>query len=224
MGVNRIGFGIIDDEVCKEAGKQEIIRRFFRAQMDYASGLCSDECIMRAKAIMDKAGLVPEDRKVVPACKLALDSAISRSLKGNKGTVCAAAIEINDSTIVTAHNSEIMHAGSALILNALKKLSDIDQEINLISPEVIESITRMKRDILTGRGVSLNIDEILICLAMSATNNEYAEKAMNKLPELKGAEVHFSHIPSAGDLIGLRKLGMNVTAEPKFPTKNIYNP
>ena len=224
MGVNRIGFGIIDDEACREAGKQEIIRRFFRAQMDYASGLCSEECIKRAKAIMDKAGIVPEDRKVVPACKKALDDAISRSLKGNKGTVCAGAIALDDEAIVTAHNSEIMHAGSALILNALKKLANIDSNVDLISPEVIESITRMKRDILTGRGVSLNIDEILICLAMSATSSKEAEKAMNELPNLKGAEVHFSHIPSAGDLIGLRKLGMNVTAEPKFPTKNIYNP
>ena len=208
----------------REAGRQEIIRRFYRARMDYASGLASEEVVSRAKAIMDKAGLDPDDRKVIPACRAALDDAIARSLKGNKGTVCTAAIEIGDGRIVTSHNSEIMHAGSALILNALKQLADIDKSRDLISPEVIESITRMKRDILSGRGVSLNIDEILICLAMSATSNKDAEKAMTELPNLKGAEVHFSHMPSAGDLIGLRKLGMNVTSEPRFPTKNIYNP
>ena len=82
----------------------------------------------------------------------------------------------------------------------------------------------MKRDVLRGRGVSLNIDEILICLAMSSTSNANAEKAMKELPRLVGAEVHFTHIPSAGDTIGLRKLGINVTSEPKFPTKNVYNP
>lgn len=224
MGVNRVGFGIIDDEVCREAGKQEIIRRFFRAQTEYAQGICDISVVEKAKAIMDKVAVTADDRKVVPVANEALKKAMANNLVGNKGTICTAAIELPDGKCVTSHNSPLMHAGSALILNALKALAGIDQEYDIIAPQVINSITTMKRDILSGRGVSLNVDEILICLAMSAAINEKAEEAMHQLPLLKGSEVHFTHIPSAGDLIGLRKLGMNVTSNPVFPSKNIYNP
>ena len=117
-----------------------------------------------------------------------------------------------------------MHAGSAVVLNALKALAGIPKKAMLIDPSVIDAITRMKRDVLRGRGVSLNIDEILSCLAMSSTMNTFAERAMKELPNLRDADVHFTHIPSAGDTIGLRKLGINVTSEPRFPSKNVYNP
>lgn len=224
MGVNRIGFGIVDDEVCREAGKQEIIRRYLSTRVQYAQGMASEETLERSRAILDKAGLVPEDRAVVPAANRALEDCIARHKEGNKGTICAAALETAGGIMVTGHNSPLMHAGSAVVLNALKALAGIPKSIMLISPSVIDAITRMKRDVLRGRGVSLNIDEILSCLAMSSTTNEAAEKAMKCLPDLAEAEVHFTHIPSAGDTIGLRKLGINVTSEPRFPSKNIYNP
>ncbi len=224
MGVNRVGFGIIDDEVCREAGRQEIIRRYFRAQTEYAQGICDLVTVEKAKAIMDKIGASIDDRKVVPVANEALKRAMEKNLAGNKGTICTAAIELPEGNCVTSHNSSLMHAGSALILNALKSLAGVDQDYDIIAPQVINSITTMKRDVLSGRGVSLNVDEILICLAMSAAINDKAKDAMHKLPLLKGCEVHFTHIPSAGDLIGLRKLGMNVTSNPVFPSKNIYNP
>ena len=224
MGVNRIGFGIVDDEVCREAGRQEIIRRYLSTRVQYAQGMASEETLERSRAILDKAGLVPEDRAVVPAANRALEDCIARRKEGNKGTICAAALETAGGIMVTGHNSPLMHAGSAVVLNALKALAGIPKNIMLISPSVIDAITRMKRDVLRGRGVSLNIDEILSCLAMSSTTNEAAEKAMKCLPDLAEAEVHFTHIPSAGDTIGLRKLGINVTSEPRFPSKNIYNP
>lgn len=224
MGVNRIGFGIVDDEVCREAGRQEIIRRYLSTRVQYAQGMASEETLERSRAILDKAGLVPEDRAVVPAANRALEDCIARHKEGNKGTICAAALETAEGIMVTGHNSPLMHAGSAVVLNALKALAGIPKSIMLISPSVIDAITRMKRDVLRGRGVSLNIDEILSCLAMSSTTNEAAEKAMKCLPDLAEAEVHFTHIPSAGDTIGLRKLGINVTSEPRFPSKNIYNP
>ena len=224
MGVNRIGFGIVDDEVCREAGRQEIIRRYLSTRVQYAQGMASEETLERSRAILDKAGLVPEDRAVVPAANRALEDCIARRKEGNKGTICAAALETAGGIMVTGHNSPLMHAGSAVVLNALKALAGIPKSIMLISPSVIDAITRMKRDVLRGRGVSLNIDEILSCLAMSSTTNEAAEKAMKCLPDLAEAEVHFTHIPSAGDTIGLRKLGINVTSEPRFPSKNIYNP
>lgn len=224
MGVNRIGFGIVDDEVCREAGRQEIIRRYLSTRVQYAQGMANEETLERSRAILDKAGLVPEDRAVVPAANRALEDCIARHKEGNKGTICAAALETAGGIMVTGHNSPLMHAGSAVVLNALKALAGIPKSIMLISPSVIDAITRMKRDVLRGRGVSLNIDEILSCLAMSSTTNEAAEKAMKCLPDLAEAEVHFTHIPSAGDTIGLRKLGINVTSEPRFPSKNIYNP
>lgn len=224
MGVNRIGFGIVDDSVCRLAGCQEIIRRYLTTRVQYAQGIANEETVTRAKAIMDKAGLSPENRKVVALASHALEQCIAQHKEGNKGTICAAALETVDGITVTGHNSPLMHAGSAVILNALKALAGVSKEEMLISPDVIDAITRMKRDVLTGRGVSLNIDEILICLAMSSTSNKNAEMAMQKLPDLRDAEIHFTHIPSAGDTIGLRKLGLNVTSEPRFPSKNVYNP
>lgn len=224
MGVNRIGFGIIDDEVCREAGRQEIIRRYFNTRSQYAQGIAEEEDVIRIKAIMDKAGLDPDDRPVVPLAEACLEECIAQHKEGNKGTICAAALESADGVRVTGHNSPLMHAGSALVLNALKAIAGVDGKELLISPSVIDAITKMKRDVLRGRGVSLNIDEILICLAMSSTTNVNAERAMKALPKLRDAEVHFTHIPSAGDVIGLRKLGLNVTSDPRFPTKNIYNP
>lgn len=223
MGVNRIGFGIIDDEVCQEAGCQEIIRRYCRAKVEYAQGIIGPEVVERAKAIMDRMNLKLEDRPTIPAATNALEKARTEG-KGNRGIVCAAAIELDDGTIITAHNSPLLHAGSALVLNALKHLANIAKEEDIISREVIEKVTIMKRDILLSRGVSLNLDEILICLAMSAAIGENAKKAMRLLPNLKNSEVHLTHIPSAGDSIGLRKLGMYVTSDPIFPTTDIYNP
>jgi Uncharacterized protein conserved in bacteria len=223
MGVNRIGFGIIDDEVCQEAGRQEIIRRLCRAEVEYAQGITNLETVQRAQAIMDKMNLKLEDRKTIPAAQAALLKA-QKEGKGNRGIACAAAIELENGKIITAHNSPLLHAGSALVLNALKELAGIPKAEDIISREVIENVTIMKRDILSSRGVSLNLDEILICLAMSAPIARNANEAMKHLPDLKNLEVHLTHIPSAGDSIGLRKLGMHVTSDPLFPTTDIYNP
>ena len=136
------------------------------------------------------------------------------------GTVCAAAIELPDGRIVTAHNSITLHACSALLLNALKAMTGIAKEKDLISSSVIKSITAMKRDILSGKGVSMNLDEILIALAMSASEDEDAKKAIEALPLLKNAEVHLTHVPSNGDISGLRKLGLIYTSEPVYPERN----
>lgn len=220
MGVNRCGFGIIDDEACREAGKEEIIRRYYKTLTDYASGLCDEETVTRINSIMDKAGLTGEMRRVVIPAREELEKAIKEG-KGKDGTACAAAIELPDGRIVTAHNSMILHASSALILNALKVLASIDKERDLISNKVITSITEMKRDLLSGKGVSLNLDETLIALAMSSAEDEVSRKALLKLPLLRNMEVHMTHIPSPGDSSGLRKLGLQFTSDPKYPRKNI---
>lgn len=223
MGVNRCGFGIVDDDAVRDAANQEIIRRYFRAVCEYAQGIGALETVNRSRAIMETAKLTPAMRPCVPASEEALAFAIENK-KGNNGITCAAAMELPDGTMVTAWNSSLMHASSALVLNALKRLAQIPQCIDLIPKAIINSIRTMKRDVLRGRGVSLNLDEMLICLAMSATLNPTAQAALEKLPQLRGCEAHMTHIPSAGDSTGLRKLGINVTSEPKFPTSNLYNP
>lgn len=220
MGINRCGFGITDDEVCREAGRQEIIRRYYKTQVDYASGLCDEDTVTRIVSIMEKTNLKPDDRHVVRPAQEALERAISEG-KGKDGTVCAAAIELPDGQIVTAHNSEMLHASSALLLNALKVLTNIPREKDLINKRIIENIRIMKRDILSGKGVSMNLDETLIALAMSAAEDENAKKAMEALPRLKGSEVHLTHIPSPGDSKGLRKLGFQFTSDPIYPARNL---
>ncbi len=223
MGVNRCGFGIIDDEVVRKAGQQEIIRRYYRAACEYVQGIGTKKTVERSRSIMAGAKLSFEDREVVPAASKALLAGIKRN-KGINGIVCAAAILLPDGRIVTGCNSPLMHASSALILNAVKVMADIDHEIDLISPAIMQSVTEMKRDVLKGRGVSLNLDEVLICLAMSCAISSDAKKAAAFLPLLRGCEVHMTHIPSSGDSSGLRKLELNVTSDPRFPTSNLYNP
>ncbi len=220
MGVNRCGFGITDDEACREAGRQEIIRRYFKTLTDYASGLADENTVARMNSIMDKAQLTPEMRAVVLPAREELRKAIE-SGKGKDGTVCAAALELPDGRIVTAHNSMELHASSALVLNALKVLAGIEKEKDLINSRIIASVTAMKRDVLSGKGVSLNLDETLIALAMSAAEDEESRKALEKLPLLRDTEVHMTHIPSPGDSSGLRKLGVQFTSDPKYPAKNV---
>lgn len=223
MGVNRCGYGIIDDEVVRKAGQQEIIRRYYRAACEYVQGIGSKETVERSRSIMEGAKLSTGDRPVVPAASAALETGLERG-KGINGIVCAAAIELADGSIVTGCNSPLLHASSALILNAVKVLAHIDHEVDLIPPAIVQSVTSMKRDVLRGRGVSLNLDEVLICLAMSCAISEDAKKASAVLPQLNGCEVHMTHIPSSGDSSGLRKLALNVTSDPRFPTSNLYNP
>lgn len=218
MGVNRLGFGIIDDAVVREAARQEIVRRYFRSECEYVQGIGNKETMLRTRNIMEKSGLKPEDRATVLKAEEALQDAIDRG-KNKDGKTCAAAMQLNDGRFVTGHNSSLLHASSALIINALKALAGIKHEIELIPYPVLDSVRKMKST-LSEPGISLNLDEMLICLAMSAPMNPAAQLALEMLPELKGCEAHLSHIPSAGDSKGLRKLGINVTSEPRFPSKN----
>lgn len=222
MGVNCCGFGITDDEVVRWASKQEIIRRYYRCACEYAQGLGSIDAVHRCKELMERCGITVEDRPAVGPEREALKLAQEQN-KGNRGVSCAAAIELKNGLVVTSHNSPLMHAASAMILNALKCLAGIPEGIDLISSQIIQSITDMKRDNLNGRGVSLNLDETLICLAMAATVNTAAKSALEHLSELRGCECHLSHVPSPGDLSGLRKIGVNVTSEPLYPSSSFRN-
>ena len=222
MGVNRCGFGIFDDEIVKEAAKQEIIRRYFRASCDYINGAGTKQTIDKIKVLMDNLELHSKDRVTVPAARAAVDDGASRG-KGKDGIVSGAAIQLKDGTIIIGSNSERMHAASALILSAAKHLAGIPADMHLIPKTIMNSVQYLKDKVLDGRRVSLDLEEVLISLAISAANNPAAQTAMDKLKALRGCEVHLTHLPSAGDEAGLRKLGINHTSDPQFASKHLVD-
>ncbi|RPJ03951.1 MAG: DUF1846 family protein, partial [Spirochaetaceae bacterium] len=218
MGVNCAGFGITDDEVVREASRQEIIRRFFRYSCEYAMGLVDHETVQRSELLMEEVGVKPEERKVLGPARSAAEEAKAAN-KGHDGIFCGAAIELQDGRIVTGKNSPQLHAASSLILNAIKVLAGIPDKIHLISTTIVDSITGFKREILHSGTMSLDLDEALISLAISAATNPTAQICMEKLPELRGCEVHVTHMPTPGDEAGLRRLGVNLTSEPQYSTR-----
>jgi uncharacterized protein (UPF0371 family) len=221
MGVNRAGFGITDDEVVREAARQEVIRRFFRYACEYAIGFADHETVQRTELLMEELGVKPEDRKVVaPARQAAMEA--QQTGKGNEGIFCGAAIELKDGSIMVGKNSPLMHAASSLVLNAIKKLAELPDKIHLLSPSIMASIGTLKRDIFRRKAESLNLEETLIALSISSTTNPMAQMAMEKLKDLAGCEMHMTHIPTPGDEAGLRRLGVNLTSDPNFPSKNLF--
>jgi len=221
MGVNRAGFGIVEDKVVGDAARQEIIRRYFRYKCEYVMGFVDKETVQRVELLMEELGLEPSHRKVVKAAAGAAEEA-KKKKKGNEGVFCGAAIELSNGKIITGKNSELMHATSSLILNAIKELAEVPDKIHLLSPNIIESIGNLKKNISGSKSVSLDLEEALIALSISATANPAAQLAMEKLKELQGAEVHTTHMPTPGDEAGLRRLGVNLTSEPNFSTKSLF--
>jgi uncharacterized protein (UPF0371 family) len=221
MGVNRAGFGIVDDKAVQEAAKQELIRRYFRYNTEYVLGIEKKETVDRVALLMEELGVKITDREVVEVARRAAEEAETKG-KGNAGIFCGAAIQLKDGRIITGKNSALMHAGSSLILNAVKTLANIPDEILLLSPHIINQIAKLKEGILETESESLDLEETLIALSISATTNHTAELAMKKLVELKGCEVHMTHIPTPGDEVGLKRLGVNLTTDGKFSSRNLF--
>ncbi len=221
MGVNRASAGIVDNRIITEASYQEIIRRYFRCAVEYALGLVDTDTLRRITDIMNKTGAKVEDRKVVlPAREAAKDA--EKKGKGNAGIYCGAAIELHDGTIITGKNSSLMHASSSLVLNATKHLAGLPDKMYLLPENIIDSVTHLKKDILDGRMVSLDVDETLIVLGISALSNPAAKMALENLNLLRGCEVHLTHIPTPGDEAGLRKLNVNLTCDPEYSSKSLF--
>lgn len=221
MGVNRAGFGIVDDAVCREAGRQEIIRRYYSYACEYAMGLVDKETVDRVQLLLDAHGLSTTDRKVVAQAHEAARQG-QESGKGRDGICCAAAIELKDGRIVTGRNSPHMHAAASLVLNAVKLLADIPDNLHLLPPIIMTSLAHFKKDVLKRNVMSLDLEETLIALSISATMNPAAGIAIEQLKELSGCDVHLTHIPSPGDAAGLRKLGVQLTSDPEFASKLLY--
>ncbi|MSS85397.1 DUF1846 domain-containing protein [Actinomycetaceae bacterium WB03_NA08] len=212
MGVNMAGYCISNDEVCRQASKQEIIRRYFKARVDEVAQSVEPVVSDRIALLMGQMGITVHDRPVVdPACDLA---------KTTKGP--AAAMELPDGSIVLGKTSALLGSSSALLLNALKKLANIDPEIDLLAAATIKPIQELKTKHLGSKNPRLHTDEVLIALAVAATTDPHAQLAMDQLPHLRGLDVHTSVILGSVDEGIFRSLGVQVTSEPVFQSKKLY--
>lgn len=214
MGVNMAGYCIVDDAVCREASKAEIVRRYFATLCDARNGQKCDEALSKIESLMNQAGITVDYRTVIK-------KAIEKSeATGGKPAV---AIEFPDGKFVTGKTSDLLGASSAALLNALKYISGQADEITLIDPKVIEPIQNLKTRFLGNRNPRLHTDETLIALSMSATTSRNAALAFDALPQLRGCEAHSTVILSQVDMDVYRKLGINLTCEPHYERKQLYH-
>ena len=206
MGVNMVGNCIVDDEAAREASRQEIIRRYYAAMCDEKQGKIDMAVVRKLELLMKKAGVTPDQRKVIaPALELA-----------DKTGAPATAMELPDGRIVMGKTSELLGCCSALLLNALKALGGIRPSLHLISPVVLGPIQHLKVDHLHNRNPRLHTDETLIALSITAATSPMAELAMEQLDNLKGCDVHSTVMLSAADERTFKRLGINLTCEPRY--------
>ena len=213
MGVNMAGFCIMDDEACCEASKQEIIRRYYHALNRLAKEEGTSDEVYKINLLMNKAKIDSTMRAVIAPC-------LERS-KVSGGP--AAAMELNDGTIVTGKTSSLLGASAALLLNAIKVLGDIPHNVHLIAPSAIEPIQTLKTKYMGSKNPRLHTDEVLIALSMSAATDETAKKALAQLPKLRGCQVHTSVMLSDVDIKVFSKLGVQLTSEPVYEHKKLYH-
>ncbi len=214
MGVNMAGFCIYDDRAVSVAAGQEIIRRYYNSLCDIRKGSGSETEVEKIELLMRKLSISPvDDRSVV---KAALDRSESTGAP-------AVAIELNDGRVVTGKTTPLLGASSAALLNALKAIAGIDKDIDVISPEILEPIQKLKTENLGNHNPRLHTDEVLIALSISAVGNPNAARAMAALPKLKYAEVHSTVILAQVDAATFRKLGINLSCEPVYQTKKLYH-
>ncbi|MBE6712368.1 MAG: DUF1846 domain-containing protein [Ruminococcaceae bacterium] len=213
MGVNMAGYCITDDNACRKASQNEIIRRYFTAECDKRKGNSADVTISKLKLLMTQAGIAPEDRAFAQA---------ARDKKEETGQP-AASLQLPDGRIVVGKTSKLLGASSALLLNALKALAGIDKEVDLISREVIEPVQDLKTKYLGNHNPRLHTNEVLIALSIAAAHDENAKCAFDHLPLLRGCEAHSTVILTEIDAGIFRKLGMNLTCDPEYQTKKLFH-
>ena len=214
MGVNMAGNCICDDEVCREASKQEIIRRYYDTLRRLLIGACSDEEVLKIEMLMNQAGITVHDRPVV-------DAALKRAKETNGP---AAALELPNGEIITGKTTNLLGASAALLLNALKKLAGIDHERHVISPAAIEPIQKLKVNYLGSRNPRLHTDEVLIALSVSAATDDTAQLALDQIPRLKGCQAHTSVMVSSVDMKQFKKLSIQATFEARYEKKAVFFP
>lgn len=212
MGVNMAGYAIFDDNAVREASCQEIIRRFFAAKCAHRQGKGDKAAVDKIKLIMRQLNITPDIRNVV---KAALDKAEATQMP-------AAAIELPDGRIVTGKASELMSASSSVVLNAIKALTNIDDDLTLLSPIILEPIAELKTKILNSHSTLLSLDDVLTALSISGATNTLTARAMRALQQLRDCEFHSTQMLQTGDEDTLRQLGLRVTCEPIYPSKELF--
>ncbi|HKL86324.1 MAG TPA: DUF1846 domain-containing protein [Treponemataceae bacterium] len=230
MGVNRAGFAIIDDEATREAAKQEIVRRFLRCSSEFIMGMADQEELNKADRLMKELDLKPENRLVLVEARKTAEKASEKAKKSGSDTdpfgadlvYCGAALELPSGEIITGKNSKLLHAATAAVLNSIKHLAGLPDNIQLLSPLVIQSIANFKKKTMKGKTASLDVDEALIALAISAALTPMIQNCLDKLQDLQGCQMHLTHFPTPGDEAGLRRLGVNLTSDPVFASSRLF--
>ena len=213
MGVNMAGNAICDDEACRDAARMEIIRRYYEALCQQRKGFGEESIVQKIEILMNQCGISQDDRAV----------AVAANERAEETNGPAAAIELADGRIITGKTSSLLGASSAMLLNALKALAGIDKEVFLMSPDVIEPIQELKIQHLRNNNPRLHTDEILIALSVCAVTDKNARAALDQLKNLSGCEMHSSVLLSQVDEKLLKRLGINLTCEPRYQTKKLYH-
>lgn len=213
MGVNMAGFCIIDDEICREASMQEIIRRYYQALLRLAKDTGSKDEVYKIELILKQAKITTDKRPVVKAANEQAEA---------MGSPCAA-LQLEDGRVITGKTTNLLGSSAALLLNAVKALGDIPHDVHLIAPSAIEPIQKLKTYYLGSKNPRLHTDEVLIALSTCAATDPNAQIALEQLPKLKGCEAHTSVILSDVDMKTFKKLGVHLTCEPLYEEKKIYH-
>ena len=220
MGVNKVAYGIIDDNIIKEAAKQEVIRRYLIAKSDYIKGNCDMDVIDRLKILMESLEIKEEDKKtVIPARQKA--EKLKPTMKVDE-VASVIAIELDDGKIITGKTTELMESSATVMLNALKYLANINDDMLLLAPLILQPITELKSKVNGEKDSLLNLEEVLIALSICAVTNTMAEKALSKIDLLKNCKAHSTTIISLADEQMFAKLGIQITSDPVFPNTNLY--
>lgn len=221
MGVNRAGCAIVDDAICREAANQEIIRRYLQAVADFKLGLCNERTLTRCKLLMEELQLTPDMRRPIAAAR---EYSARLHAEGRGDEVCStAALELRDGRIITGRGSENMSAISAMLLNALKAVSGIDDKLHLLSSVILEPLSDMKSKLLGEVDPALDASEVLMVLAVSASTNTTSALAMQALDSLRGCQAHSTVLLQKNDKLTLRRLGIDFSSDPSFASERLFH-
>ena len=204
MGVNMVGFCISDDQVCCDASKDEIIRRYYDATNKFANGADNESEVQKIQMLFNQAKITTATRKV---------TTVAKKRREETGMPCAA-IELADGTMITSSSSELLGPSAALLLNATKYLAGIDHKVKLIPQEMIEPIQKTKVEYLGGNNPRLHTDEVLVALSVLSQVDDNCRKALEQLPMLRGCQVHSTVMLSEVDHKIFKKLGVGLTCDP----------
>ncbi len=220
MGVNRAGFGIIDDEVCRKAAKQEIIRRYLIAECSYRKGAIDESTLERIKLLMEEVDATRYDRPCVAAAEEYAD--VKKAQNPERYENIVVAIQLADGTIITGRSSRRMVATAAMVLNAIKYLAGIQDDMPIISSTIFENMTNTKVNVFHDKS-SLNLEEVIMALTLTKLTNPFAELALREIPNLNGCIAHCTAILSEKDEQALKALGIDITSNAEFSNNNLYS-